>query len=317
MMRLGIEGHNGVLRSEAISDASWIYDVVGGIGGLAKAGLKFAFRRLCSFHGDTQVATDKGFVKIRRIRPEKHKVWARHEHTGQMKFQTVMDAYSNPYKETVTLTIRDMKTGEQQTIVSNKIHPFYVSTGAKLMKLVSNGGFVTEGTNDTGEWIKAAELKAGHRLLNAGKGENSESWSEVVSVKVVKESLRAYNLHVDKFHTYYVRGADNDNAKAVWVHNACPPNLTPSGGGRRAAFRAAKRNSGIPASKNFDRIGPNYDKRGKLQPGKSYEFDMPKPGGGKETLTIRDDAGGHNYGYGNPQNRGRHFNDTSSGHYDY
>lgn len=215
------EGSRGQLHPEAIEDASWIYDVFGGVGGLLKGGFKFALRQFCSFHGDTQVATDKGFVKIRKIRPEQHKVWARDEHTGKMKFQPVLEAYSNPYKETVTITIRDRKTGQQQTIVSNKIHPFYVSTGTSLMKLVTNGGFVTQGTNDTGEWIKAEELKPGHHLLNAGKKEHGESWSEVVSVKIAKENLRAYNLHVDQFHTFYVRGADNDNAPAVWAHNDC------------------------------------------------------------------------------------------------
>ncbi len=33
--------------------------------------------------------------------------------------------------------------------------------------------------------------------------------------------------------------------------------------------------------------------------------------------TIRDDAGGHDFGRNNPQNRGSHFNDDSREHYDY
>lgn len=214
----GVAFARGDYAGAALSLASAIPGAGQGAGVLK---LRRLAGRGCSFHGNTEVATDKGFVKIRKIRPDEHKVWARDEHTGKMKFQTVLDAYSNPYKETVYIAIRDVKTGEQQTIVSNKIHAFYVSTGATLMKLVSNGGFVTEGTNETGEWIKAAELQAGHRLLNAGKGKDSESWSEVISIKIAKENLRAYNLHVDKFHTFYVRGADNDNAKAVWVHNNC------------------------------------------------------------------------------------------------
>ncbi|WP_424823298.1 hypothetical protein [Pseudomonas viridiflava] len=32
---------------------------------------------------------------------------------------------------------------------------------------------------------------------------------------------------------------------------------------------------------------------------------------------MRDDAGGHDFGSGNPQNRGSHFNDEAGNHYDY
>lgn len=41
------------------------------------------------------------------------------------------------------------------------------------------------------------------------------------------------------------------------------------------------------------------------------------PGGGLKTVRIRDDAGGHDFGSGNPQNRGSHFNDEAGNHYDY
>ncbi|NMD35019.1 MAG: hypothetical protein GYA73_03965 [Planctomycetes bacterium] len=39
--------------------------------------------------------------------------------------------------------------------------------------------------------------------------------------------------------------------------------------------------------------------------------------GGTRTVKIREDAGGHNFGPGNPQNRGPHFNDGARRHYDY
>ncbi|WP_371264409.1 HNH/endonuclease VII fold putative polymorphic toxin [Pseudomonas sp. NFACC43] len=35
------------------------------------------------------------------------------------------------------------------------------------------------------------------------------------------------------------------------------------------------------------------------------------------TVRIRDDARGHDFGVGNPQNRGSHFNDEIGNHYDY
>jgi uncharacterized protein RhaS with RHS repeats len=96
-----------------------------------------------------------------------------------------------------------------------------------------------------------------------------------------------------------------------------PPNLTPPGGGRRGAFREAKRNSGIPVCTCPTRVKPNEDKRGKPTKGKQYEFDEKKPDGQIETKTIRDDAGGHDFGPGNSQNRGPHINDPAGGHYDY
>lgn len=64
-------------------------------------------------------------------------------------------------------------------------------------------------------------------------------------------------------------------------------------------------------------MGPNIDKRGMVQPGKSYEFEVPSKGGGTKTVIIRDDSGGHDFGPGNPQNRGSHFNNEAGDHFDY
>lgn len=44
---------------------------------------------------------------------------------------------------------------------------------------------------------------------------------------------------------------------------------------------------------------------------------MPAVGGGTKTIKIRDDAGGHNFGIGDPQNRGPHFNNEAGDHFDY
>jgi RHS repeat-associated protein len=96
-----------------------------------------------------------------------------------------------------------------------------------------------------------------------------------------------------------------------------PPNKSPPGAGRTGAFAEAKRQNGIPASQQPSRTGPNLDKRGNEQPGRSYEFEIPKEGGGTKTVIIRDDAAGHNFGPGDPQNRGPHFNDPAGNHYDY
>jgi filamentous hemagglutinin len=92
-----------------------------------------------------------------------------------------------------------------------------------------------------------------------------------------------------------------------------PENMSPPGAGRKGAFGQAKRNNGIPVSKQPDRVGPNKDKRGVTQLGRSYEYDMPNG----TTKTIRDDVAGHNYGPSSRQNRGSHFNDDAGRHYDY
>ena len=98
---------------------------------------------------------------------------------------------------------------------------------------------------------------------------------------------------------------------------AKPPNLSPPGAGRNGAFREAKRQSGVPVSQQPSRVLQNVDKRGKPQPGKIYEFEVPANGGGTKTVRIRDDAGGHDFGKGNSQNRGPHFNDEAGNHFDY
>lgn len=101
------------------------------------------------------------------------------------------------------------------------------------------------------------------------------------------------------------------------VKGTPPPNLSPSGAGRTGAFKEAKRQSGIPTSQQPSNVGPNLDKRGNVQSGKIYEFEVPALGGGTKTVKIRDDAGGHDFGADNPQNRGSHFNNEAGDHFDY
>jgi RHS repeat-associated protein len=101
------------------------------------------------------------------------------------------------------------------------------------------------------------------------------------------------------------------------VKNSAPKNMTPEGAGRRGAFNEAKRQSGIPTSQQPSRVIHNVDKRGNRQPGKIYEFEVAAPGGGIKKVRVRDDSGGHDFGTGNPQNRGAHFNDESGFYYDY
>ena len=48
---------------------------------------------------------------------------------------------------------------------------------------------------------------------------DDSSLAEVVSSRTLAQPLRAYNLTVKDFHTYFV--AANENAAPVWVHNDC------------------------------------------------------------------------------------------------
>jgi hypothetical protein len=103
-----------------------------------------------------------------------------------------------------------------QTIVSNRIHPYFVQTTRVVAD--SSEGHVYTGPLENGHWVDAGNLVAGDRLLNA-----DGSWAEVVSVEIEETPLTAYNLTVEGFHTYFV--AANKNAAPVWVHNDCLPQI--------------------------------------------------------------------------------------------
>ncbi|CAM3253804.1 DUF6531 domain-containing protein [Prescottella defluvii] len=105
------------------------------------------------------------------------------------------------------------------------------------------------------------------------------------------------------------------------VPEACggtrPPNMSPEGASRDGAFNQAKRDLGIPVSQHPSAVEPNYDRRGNLQPGRNYVFDVPTAGGGMRQTFIRDDAQGHIFVDDPSQNRGPHFNAPNGDHYDY
>ena len=166
---------------------------------------------LCSFHGGTLVLTDTGLLPIRDLRPQMS-VWSRDADSGAMDWKRVEAQYSNPYEETVSVTIRDLEGGAEQTIVSNRIHPYFVQTTREVMN--SSEGHVYAGPLENGHWIDAGNLISGDRLLNV-----DGSWAEVIGVEIEAKPLTAFNLTVADFHTYFV--AANENAAPVWVHNNC------------------------------------------------------------------------------------------------
>ena len=144
------------------------------------------------------VKTADGYKAIAHIQTGEY-VFAKDEASGKTGYKPVTARYGNPYQETVYIKVSD-GIGNSQTLISNRIHPFY----------------------SDGKWIKAEDLKAGIRLLSESGAEQT-----VQSVTVKPKPLKAYNLTVADWHTYFVKG-DKAETEGVWVHNSCPPKRTGS-----------------------------------------------------------------------------------------
>ena len=151
----------------------------------------------CSFHGSTLVKTADGYKAIARIRAG-DRVFAKDEASGKTGYKPVTAQYGNPYRETVYIEVSD-GIGNSQTLISNRIHPFY----------------------SQGKWIQAGRLKKGDTLLS-----ESGAKQTVQNITLKQQPLKAYNLTVADWHTYFVKG-DRAETEGVWVHNSCPPKRAP------------------------------------------------------------------------------------------
>ena len=166
----------------------------------------------CSFRGDMEVKTEQGYKPIASIKVG-DKVYAKNELTGQMTYQRVQAHYNNPYDFTVYVEVID-EQGKHQTIVSNKIHPFFTQVNQGEL-VPSSEGHHYNGEIQNAQWVDAQNLKAGYKLLS----ENNH-WQTVKGVTIKAEKLSAYNLTVETDHTYFIKGANSD-LYGVWVHNDC------------------------------------------------------------------------------------------------
>lgn len=168
-----------------------------------------------------QVKTLTGYTAISTIKLN-DLVYSKDELTGITSYQKVLAHYSNPYQETVYLTVKDA-TGHLQTIVSNKIHPYFTVTHQQIE---SSEGHRYSGGITGGQWVDASKLQQGFKLLD-----ESGLWQEVVSVQIKPEPLQAYNLTIDQTHTYFIKGVNG--VEGVWVHNDCwdklPADAVPTG----------------------------------------------------------------------------------------
>ena len=168
--------------------------------------------KTCSFRGDMEVKTEQGYKPIESIKVG-DKVYAKNELTGQMTYQRVQAHYNNPYDFTVYVEVID-EQGKHQTIVSNKIHPFFTQVSQGEI-VPSSEGHHYNGEIQNAQWVDAQNLKAGYKLLS----ENNH-WQMVKGVSIKAEKLSAYNLTVETDHTYFIKGANSD-LDGVWVHNDC------------------------------------------------------------------------------------------------
>ncbi|WP_304670281.1 polymorphic toxin MafB class 1 [Neisseria polysaccharea] len=151
----------------------------------------------CSFHGNTLVKTADGYKAIARIRVG-DRVFSKDEASGETGYKPVTAQYGNPYQETVYIEVSD-GIGNSQTLISNRIHPFY----------------------SQGKWIQAGHLKKGDTLLS-----ESGAKQTVQNITFKQQPLKAYNLTVADWHTYFVKG-DKAETEGVWVHNDCPYGKSP------------------------------------------------------------------------------------------
>ena len=168
--------------------------------------------KTCSFRGDMEVKTEQGYKPIQSIKVG-DKVYAKNELTGQMTYQRVQAHYNNPYDFTVYVEVID-EQGKHQTIVSNKIHPFFTQVNQGEL-VPSSEGHHYNGEIQNAQWVDAQNLKAGYKLLS-----EHNQWQTVKSVSIKAEKLSAYNLTVETDHTYFIKGANSD-VGGVWVHNDC------------------------------------------------------------------------------------------------
>ncbi|MFC0034101.1 polymorphic toxin-type HINT domain-containing protein [Cardiobacterium valvarum] len=140
------------------------------------------------------------------------------------------------------------QNGKQQTIVSDSKHPYFAQYGDDPTPPAPSAGKPYHGDIKNAYWVNAADLEAGHKLLD-----DHNHWQTVVSVTVKKEPLNSYNLEVDTDHTYFIRGLQGD--RGIWVHNKdcwnqLPANATMDKVGGQEVYRFTDRNRTVMVVKN-------------------------------------------------------------------
>ena len=242
---------------------------VGITSGVMAGGTQFIGQKLgiiqCFIEG-TLVAAKTGLVPIEDIQAGDY-VWATDEETGETALKEVVQIFRNETEEWVHINVN----GEE--ITCTPMHPFYSPVKG---------------------WTNAVDLRAGDILVMLN--------GEYVVVEQVQHELlespeTTYNFEVEDYHTYYV------GRSTTLVHNKCQ---VETGGAkdysvhdtRNGAFRAAKREAGIPMSEQPVKVINSVDRMGKTIPGRTYIF--------KDGQRIMQHSAGHVFENGIKSTR--HFN---------
>ena len=166
-------------------------------------------------------------------------------------------------------------------------------------------------TRDRG-WTPAGHLKPGDQLHTP-----DNTWVTVQSIEATGHARTVHNLEIEDLHTYHV------HTGTTWttVHNSC--NVSGSEEiTSRAARRQAMREQGIPTSQQPVR-------QMKTDAGYSYEYEVPKSGGGSQLKVVSDETTDRVAGHGphweagtakngapkDPLGRTRVYNDKSKVNY--
>ena len=128
-----------------------------------------------------------------------------------MNYQSVLRTINSTDPDTAYLVVAD-QNGKQQTIVSDSKHPYFAQYGADPTPPEPSPGKPYHGDIANAYWVNAANLEAGHKLID-----DSGNWQTVVSVRVEPKPLNSYNLEVEHDHTFFIRGLGGD--AGIWVHN--------------------------------------------------------------------------------------------------
>ena len=214
----------------------------------------------------------------------------------------------------IALTVATGGLGAASSSETNSLLRHGVDTvGETVIDTLSDaaqGGQITPTSIGTSLLLNAVTEGVSSRTVRAPKADVVTTKPTGGRLPMTLENLQMFAEKPKAKSSDIVQGNRN------WATGTRPPNLSPEGAGRKGAFNEAKRHSGIPTSQSPDRVEPNFDRRGRRQPGRTYEFDQIQ-NGRKNTITIRDDAGGHIYLDDPSQNRGPYFNDMEGNHYDY
>ena len=233
------------------------------------------------FIKDTLVETNGGLKPIQAIAVG-DKVTSEDPVSGKISFKPVLQLYHHHHKEILDLTLTD-NNGHTQTVGVTPGHRFMDS--------------------NVHHWVEAGQLHIGETLVSEHNGSLT-----VAGIKIDAKKQDTYNFEVKDFHTYFV---GNDQA---WVHNDCTPTNREMYNSRRAAFRAAKRDAGIPTSQTHITHQSNL-KADRLDTRRSAtEYDFGEGG------RVQTHPNGHSFGDGGSYDTS-HFNNHGRGytgkHYEY